>query len=325
MNIKEYVKKDYNFIQIIDDDFEVILCDLGASIFAIKYDNKYMTQTYVDEENFLVLRNFTGKTIGRVGNRIKGNKIVIDGKEYTLLNNEGDNTLHGGLEGINRQRFDYQINKTEEKVDVEFVYLSKDGESGFPGNLNVKVVYSLIKGHKELLINYYAETDQTTPCSLTNHAYYTVGEPSLEKTKLYINSSNYLHCNPVDLIPIEKRPCPDYLSFKKPKEIMKDIDNEVLINSKANGYDHHYYFDEQDINKVKAELIGTQYKMSIYTDFSGMQIYSCNHLSTDPCFDILPIRRKSIAMEPQEDFLTLHLLKPNEKYHHFIKLVFSKK
>ena len=64
--------------------------------------------------------------------------------------------------------------------------------------------------------------------------------------------------------------------------------------------------------------------MGIYTDYSGVQIYSCNHLNEDPCYGLFPIRRKSIAIEPQESFLNHHLLKPGETYSHYVKLVFSK-
>lgn len=323
MKVKEYQVEKQKYIEIVDGDFEVVLCDLGAAIYAIKHCGRYMTQTTVNENDF-TKGGFAGKTIGRVGNRIKGNKVIIEGKEYILANNEGDNVLHGGKEGLSTKTFSSVIKEHDDYVEVIYSYLSKDGESGFPGNMNVEVKYTINKGKNELKIDYLASTDKTTMCSLTNHAYYSVGEPSLKETKMYINASHYLHCNPVDLIPIEKREVPSYLDFRKPKMVFEDIDNPVLVNSKAHGYDHNYYFDSDSPNELKAEFIGREFKMSIYTDFPCMQIYSSNFVNTTPHFELDPVNHKSMAIEPQEDFSQTHLLKPGEKYSFFMRFVFSK-
>ena len=324
MQVNEYQKEEQKFISIKDGAFEVILCDLGASIFAIKLDDRYMTQTPVGEKDFVVKRAFAGKTVGRFANRIKGNVINIEGKDYTLLDNEKGNTLHGGVEGLSTKTFSYQIEQKDEYVKVVFSYLSKDGESGFPGNLSLDVTYIVFKGKNTLRMEYMAVTDKTTCCSLTNHAYYTVGERSLKDTKFFVKASHYLHCNPLDLIPIEKREITNFLDFRKPKLIMKDINNPVLKNSKANGYDHHYYFDNLDAKELKAELIGKEYKMSIYTDFSGLQIYSSNFVNPVPLRDLDMVIHPSLAVEPQDEFLHLRLLKPGEKYTRFVKYVFER-
>lgn len=324
MNIQQYDKYHYHFIKITQQNFEVVLCDLGASIFSIRLDGRYMTETPVDEKDFLTKGGFNGRTIGRVGNRIKGNQITIDGKTYEIMNNEGPNTLHGGVDGLSTKRFTYEINETADKVDVVFRYLSKDGESGFPGNIDFVITYTVEEGKNEVLITFDCASDMKTPCSVTNHAYYTVGEPSLEHTKLYINASHYLHCQSEDLLPIEKRATPDYLSFKKARNIMEDINHPDLMCGKAKGYDHHFYFDDLNPNSLKSELIGREYKMSIYSDFNGMQIYSYNYLTNIECHELVNDLRRCLAMEPQDSFLNLNLLSPNEQYHRFIRLVFTK-
>jgi galactose mutarotase-like enzyme len=152
-----------------------------------------------------------------------------------------------------------------------------------------------------------------------------VGEPSLYKTSLYIDASTYLNCRKLDLIPIDIKEVPDYLSFKKLKPITKDIENPNLMDSKARGYDHHYYFDNNDISSIKSSLVGQTYQMDIYTDFKGMQIYSVNYPNITPCYEIEPILHRSLAMEPQDGFLNNTILKPNETYNRFIRLSFKRK
>lgn len=324
MEIKQYQKENLNFIHIKDDEFEVIFCDLGAAIYTIKYCDDYMIQTTISEKDFIFGKDYAGKTVGRVSNRIKGNEIVINNQKYILENNEGDNVLHGGKEGLSTKTFNATIKEKDDLVTVSYKYLSKDGESGFPGNLSIEIRYSILKGTNKLKIEFFASTDKDTPCSLTNHAYYSAGEPSLKNSKLWIDASNYLYCNPLDLTAIERRPVTDYLDFRKTKEIYKDIDNPIMVNSKAGGYDHNYYFDNNDDNKVKAKLIGTKYEMSIFTNFKCLQIYSNNVNNTVPHYGLTNGLHKSLAMEPQDSYDTLNILKPNEQYYRFITLIFQK-
>lgn len=126
MEIKEYTKSDIRFIKIINKDFIVTLCDLGASIFGIEFDGKYMTQTLVNEEDFKNKAIYYGKTIGRSGNRIPGDSIIIEGTKYLLEANEGKNTLHGGENGFSYQTFNYDIEQNNGELRVIFKYLSKN-------------------------------------------------------------------------------------------------------------------------------------------------------------------------------------------------------
>src|SRR5690606_25069467 len=118
---------------------------------------------------------YFGATIGRYGNRIAKGKFTIDGKEYQSSLNNGANMLHGGKDG-----FQYQVWDATQPDDHTIVlnYLSKDGEEGFPGNLNVKVTYTLTDDN-ELKMDYEATTDKTTIVNLTNHAFFNLnGEGS---------------------------------------------------------------------------------------------------------------------------------------------------
>ena len=320
--IKRSVVSNLEFLYIKLDSFEVSLSNLGASIFYIKLDDRYMTRTPLFEKDFIGPKMYDGKTIGRVANRIQGNVINIEGKSYILDANENGNTLHGGVNGLSTKIFDSQIEELEDSVIVTYSYLSKDGESGFPGNLSIKVIYTI--KNNSIGINFLATTDKTTCCSLTNHTYFTVGERSLKDTKLQINASKYLHCDSKELLPIEIRDVPSYLDFRQVRNIMDDISNPVLINSKAKGYDHHYYFDDEDVIKEKAILVGNHYKMKVFTNFKGMQIYSSNELTNTISREVDNVLHNSLAIEPQDGFFTLNILKPNEEYSRFIKYVFEK-
>jgi aldose 1-epimerase len=113
---------------------------------------------------------YFGATIGRYGNRIAKGKFKLEGKEYTLASNNSPNSLHGGNTGFSRVVWDgRQVNDST----LELTYLSKDGEEGFPGNLNSKVTYTLT-GNNELKIDYEATTDKTTIVNLTNHAFFNL-------------------------------------------------------------------------------------------------------------------------------------------------------
>src|ERR1700761_542398 len=145
---------------------------------------------------------YFGATIGRYGNRIAKGKFTLDGKAYSLTINNGPNTLHGGKAGFQYVVFDaVQPNDST----LELSYLSKDMEGGFPGNLNVKVTYSL-NSNSELKMAYEATTDKTTIVNLTNHAFFNLngeGSGTILNHTVWINADKY---TPVDstLIPTGK-------------------------------------------------------------------------------------------------------------------------
>src|SRR5471030_292226 len=143
--------------------------------------------------------SYYGGTIGRYGNRIGKGKFTLDGKEYHLALNNAPNTLHGGKKGYNEVVWDGKQINTE---TVEFTYLSKDMEEGFPGNLNVKVTFHLTEDNA-IEISYHATTDKTTVVNLTNHAYFNLngeGSGTILNHTAYIDADNF---TPVDkgLIP----------------------------------------------------------------------------------------------------------------------------
>jgi aldose 1-epimerase len=211
---------------------------------------------------------FFGALIGRYGNRIAKGKFTLDGKAHQLDINDGVNTLHGGFNGFYSKVWDAKQSSSQK---LELSYLSKDGEGGYPGNLTVKVIYTLTDDNA-LKIDYTATTDKATIVNLTNHAYFNLsgaGDSTITDHLLQIDAANF---TPIDttLIPTGKL-----------QAIGTEINqqNDQLKNGK--GYDHNFVLNKNDGSKPVATVISpkTGIKMEVYTTEPGLQFYSGNFLT----------------------------------------------
>jgi aldose 1-epimerase len=225
--------------------------------------------------------SYYGATIGRYGNRIAKGHFILDGKAYDLFINNAPNTLHGGQKGFNSVVWDgKQINDHT----VEFTYLSKDMEEGYPGNLTSKVTYELTDDNA-VKISYEATTDKPTVVNLTNHSYFNLngaGSGTILNHTLQLDASHY---NPIDstsiptgeIAPVAGTP----FDFTKATAIGSRIedDNKQLKNGK--GYDHNYVLDKHDIATPIATVTGDQsgIKMEVFTTEPGIQFYSGNFMN----------------------------------------------
>ena len=184
---------------------------------------------------------YFGAIIGRYGNRIANGRFTLDGKVYHLLKNNGPNSLHGGKKGFQDVVWDA---KSIGDSILELTYLSEDMEEGFPGNLSVKVTYSLTNDN-QLKIDYEATTDKKTVVNLTNHAFFNLnGEHNrgtIHNHVLTIKADHYLPVN-ANMIPTgEVASVIDTpFDFRKPVLIGKGInaDHDQIRN--GNGYDHNF-------------------------------------------------------------------------------------
>jgi len=217
--------------------------------------------------------------IGRVANRIGGAQFDLDGATYKLAANEKTNSIHGGRKGFAQSV--WTVEDTPAKNDessVKLVYLSKDGEEGFPGNLKASVTYSLTD-RNELRIDYEAETDKPTIANLTNHAYWNLagGGKCLDNI-LWIPSETYTPTD-ADLIPtgmiLPLKGTP--MDFTQPTRIGDRIEQ---LKPQLNGYDHNFILGGGKEMKLAARLIEPKSgrTMEVRTTQPAVQLYTGNHL-----------------------------------------------
>ncbi len=230
-------------------------------------------------EGYLGDQPFLGGLIGRFANRISRGRFELDGKTYELACNEnGKHHLHGGKIGFHKVVWEATPFESRNEAGVELYYQSVDGEEGYPGNVDVKVVYSL-NDENELKIEYTAQTDKPTPINLTNHAYWNLAGAGLTKIYDHQLELKSLKCLAVDdeLIPtgefVQVTGTP--LDFQTEKRIGDDIHKMGV------GYDHCYILDRStpDLEKVAALYEpSSKRNMEIWTTKPAIQFYSGNFL-----------------------------------------------
>lgn len=217
---------------------------------------------------------YLGATVGRVGNRIGGAAFSLGGTVYQLAKNDGENHLHGGVRGFDR----YLWRMTAEGDSLVCERLSPDGEEGYPGNLHVRVTFTLTEDCA-LRVRYDAETDRDTPVNLTNHSYFNLnGGGSVLGHRLQLSAERFCendkHCLPTGrLLPVEGTP----FDFRAGKEIGADIraDDQQLLP--FGGYDHNYVLSGQTAAKLYGPESGIA--LTVRTDLPGMQVYTANALT----------------------------------------------
>lgn len=231
---------------------------------------------------------YFGATIGRYGNRIANGKFKLDSREYSISINNSPNALHGGKKGFQDVVWDAkQLNEQT----LEFTYLSKDMEEGFPGNLQVKVIYSL-SDDNELIINYEASTDKKTILNLTNHAFFNLngeGSGTILNHTLKINAEQY---TPVDstLIPLGEivALAGSPFDFRKAVRIGERINDDHIQLKYGKGYDHNYVLNPGKNVEMKAAATvrgdRSGIVMEVFTQEPGLQFYSGNFMKSKNTF-----------------------------------------
>lgn len=228
---------------------------------------------------------YFGCTTGRVCNRIAKGRFKLGDKEYTLAINNAPNSLHGGgPRSLDKVVWQAKVLEDQEPGTqaIRFRYKSPDGEEGFPGELTIRVTYSL-NDQNELRIQYRASTDQTTPVNLTNHAYFNLGgegSPTVLNHELMLKADRYTPTDETliptgELAPVEGTP----LDFRTPHIIGERI--TALDNTASIGYDHNFVLsdgpvDLREVARLKDPASGRV--LTVSTDQPGIQFYSGNFL-----------------------------------------------
>ena len=229
-----------------------------------------------DQLEGYVQNTFFGSVCGRTANRIAGAKFSLDGITHKLAANEGENQLHGGARGFDKQLW----NAEEKSGGVEFSYLSRDGEEGFPGNLETKVLVALTDKN-ELRLDYFATTDKPTVVNLTSHGYFNLagGGDILDHEVLF--AADFYTPTDSKLIPtgeiksVKGTP----MDFTTPKTIGSQIKKFPQV---AGGYDGNFVIQSggKDLTlAARVRDLQSGRVMETWTTQPGVQFYTANHFN----------------------------------------------
>ena len=265
---------------------------------------------------------FMGATIGRCANRIAAGLFVLDGKTQVLQTNEDHNTLNGGPGGLHNRL--WTVIKKSSRMLV-LTYFSRDEEEGFPGNLNIELIYEW-KDAQTLKLTYHATTDKPTLVNLSNNSYFNlngVGNGSILDHELWLNADHYTEIDS-RIIPTG-RLCPvsgSDFDFRSPRIIGKGMEHHEEQLNLAGGYDHNFVLGAGN-PALKLSSIKTGICLEISTDRPGMQVNTANHLNGSiPGKSGVPYRNHNgIVLSPQGFPDAIHhpqfpsvILKPGEVY-----------
>lgn len=268
-----------------DNLMQVTLCNFGARILSIKVPNKAnrLIETTLNYDTDNDIQNdqcYMGATCGRVSNRIKDAKFTHEGTLYALIANEGSNILHGGDKGFSNRLWSITRPPVSGKNNsVTFQLQSPNGDQGFPGNLTAAVTYTL-SNRNILSIDYKASCDTLCPISMCNHAYFHLGEKSINDLELQVNANNYTPIDEHNIPTGEFAATQNAFDFSHPQSLstklaIRDFDECFLVNNSHN-----------------ARLISRENGLilDIHSDQLGLQVYTGNYL---------PIKHRAIALEAQ--------------------------
>lgn len=266
------------------------LITYGATLISVTMPDRHgeegeITLGFDSIDAYLDRHPYFGSTVGRYANRISKAKFVLEGKEYNLFKNDGNNHLHGGQNGFDRQIWNYDPNSERTAANVTFSRTSGDGEEGYPGNVDVSISFTLTDNN-DLVFEYRAETDKPTPINLTNHTYWNLAGPgkSIFDHRLKLYAQSYLSIDS-ELIPDGAivRVARSAFDFTAAKLIGADI-------NRVGGYDHCFILNE-GVGIKPAALVedpSSGRGMEIFTSQPAIQFYTANMLEET-------VGRRSIA------------------------------
>ena len=292
--------------------FEAKITNYGGILVSLKVPDRNgkfgdVVLGFNDLDSYLKKNDpYLGAIIGRYGNRIAKGRFTLNGVEYKLAQNNGENHLHGGIKGFDKVVWTGTGQSTKGGAEIVLTYLSKDGEEGYPGNLNVRVVYTLT--NNDFRIDYSATTDKDTVTNLTHHSYFNLAGEGNGDILNHVVTINADHFVPTDagsiptgeLKPVAGTP----FDFLQPAAIGARINQDDEQLKFGRGYDHTWVINGRP---GAMRLAATAYEetsgrvMQVWTTEPGMQFYTGNFLDgtlTGKSGKVYP-RRSGFCFETQ--------------------------
>ncbi len=310
---------------------ELSVTNYGGRVTSILVPDKYgklknIVLGFENLDDYLKDEFYLGAIIGRFANRISKGKFNLEGKDYSLQINNESNHLHGGIKGFDKVVWNVKEINDKGHKSIKLFYTSRDGEEGYPGNLDVEVSYILTE-ENEVIIDYKAVTDKITPINLTHHGYFNLSgnfNNDILDHKLIIDSDEFLE-NDEESIPtgiflsVEATP----FNFKSFKSVGKDIYDKNIQLKYGNGYDHCFILNNENNSlKLVSKLLELKSGriMEVYSTEPAIQFYSGNFLSKEKTNGKFG-KRSGLCLEtqhypdsPNNSKFPSSILKPNNEY-----------
>jgi len=277
-----YTLRNSNGLETQITNYGAIVVSLKAPDRNGKFDD--IVLGFSDLDSYLKPHPYFGAIVGRYGNRIAKGRFTLDGVEYKLAVNNGENHLHGGIKGFDKVVWTGRGLMTRTGPAVVLTYVSKDGEEGYPGNLRVRVTYTLT-AKNELRIDYSATTDKNTVINLTNHSYFNLlgeGNGDILNHRVRIGANRFLPTDASSIPTGELRRVIgtpfDFLNFTP---IGKRIGQDYEQLKFGNGYDHTWVINGRPgVLRFAAAAYEafTGRLLEVWTTEPGMQFYTGNFL-----------------------------------------------
>lgn len=267
---------------------KVSILNLGATITEIKTVDRngefgHIVLSYEDEKNYIENPSYYGATVGRTAGRIDKGRFTLNDNEYILNKNYGVNSGHGGSVGFNKKIWNVNAIETKEKITLEFSYLSKDLEEGYPGNLEIKVSYEITEDNK-LIFKIQGVSDKDTLMNITNHCYFNLSgdykEDILNHT-LKMNCDRFLAIDENggvtgEIIPVNNTE----FDFIEEKKIGQDIEGLSKQMKLGYGYDHPFMFNENEKGHIELYDEKSGRYMKVTTEYPCVVVYSQNFIDS---------------------------------------------
>ncbi|MBG9981175.1 aldose epimerase family protein [Facklamia lactis] len=277
--------QNYDEIYIYHEDIIISFSNLGARI------NRWQIIQTTGKVEKLIISNqdadqafenkesFVGASIGRVAGRIGKATFELNDQSYQLKKNENDNHLHGGNHPYDLSLWEYQVIEFKDKISVEFTYTDPDGNNGYPGTIQNKVIHSYDSNHV-WTVEYLAETDKDTVFNPTNHVYFNLNgdcQESIANHHIQVSASHYVPVQ-ADGLPVGRIDSVENTPFDLREgvefgQVLNADHPQVVLKS---GFDHPFVFDAKQEERIVVSLVEKQRQLTVKTDCPCVVIYTVN-------------------------------------------------